>query len=194
MGDPPPGAPHCPTPITTLGVARRAEHLGVEADAGRLEEDLSADLRGIGPRHATARDDLRSLDGPERETETVRDIHHASERQDPEDDRAVQQPRGCEGDRPISAGDDARLVALFDRTSREIGRGRRLRAGLTRSRTKPAFSRMSSHCSRSPGFALRLPAAGLVMSMARSRERASVMVMYGDAGSCARWHADLASR
>ena len=59
-----------------------------------------------------------------------RDIHHASERQDPEDDRAVQQPRGREGDRPISAGDDARLVALFDRTSREIRRGRRLRAGL----------------------------------------------------------------
>src|SRR5216117_693035 len=158
MGDPPPGAP------------RRAEHLGVEADAGRLEEDLSADLRGIGPRHATARDDLRSLDGPERETETVRDIHHASERQDPEDDRAVQQPRGCEGDRPISAGDDARLVALFDRTSREIRRGRRLRAGLHAVQDEAGVLEDVLALFEIPGFAWRLPAAGLVMSMARSRE------------------------
>ena len=127
---PSPRAPKRPTPVATLGVARHTEHLGVETDAGGLEEDLPMHLRGIRPRHASPRDDLRGLDRLQRETETVRDIHDAPERQDPEDDRAVQKRGGRERDGPVAAGDDARLVAMLDRAAREIVRARRLRACL----------------------------------------------------------------
>ena len=78
---------------------------------------------GIGVMDLAFRDDARGFTRHERDAETVRDVHVAAERQDPEHDLGADERSGDRLHRAIAAGDDARVVSLGHRALREITRG-----------------------------------------------------------------------
>ncbi len=92
------------------------------------KEHFSIDLAGVHADHMPACDDFGGPDRLERQADTVRDVHHAAEGEDPKDDRGIEQCRRRRRDRAIAAADDARFVAFVDAASRELGRARRSRA------------------------------------------------------------------
>src|SRR2546426_5368491 len=116
--------------IPALRGASRAERVSVEPDAGRREKETSSDIADVDLPHPLTRDDPRRLQRLQRYWDRVRDVHHAAEGQDAEDDACVHQRRGRRGDRPIAAGNDRGVVSLTYGGGREL-RGCRMRnAGL----------------------------------------------------------------
>src|SRR5207247_10960024 len=118
------------TPASAFCQTRRAERVGVETDSARLEEHLSRDLAHVRALDLAFRDDARRVDRPERDSETVRDVHVATEREDPEGHRRLEQGDRRWRDGAVTARDEHDAEALGQRGLREVGGGRTARPGL----------------------------------------------------------------